>query len=389
MLGVNLLTKHPKILILTARYGNGHLQVAKSIQSKCNEKGIHDVVVCDLFAESHPIITDITQYLYLKSFTIGKQFYRMFYYGVEKIHDKKVASWYKNFGKRRLSYIIEKEKPDIIINTFPMIVVPEFRKKTGIFIPTFNVLTDFCLHRIWIHSEIDKYYVATDELKQKMVKQGVPSFRVHVTGIPIRESFENLILPSVLFRKYGMDPSKKVVLLMAGAHGVLKNTVDHCQSLLRDEKNQVVVVCGKNETLKDELTTISRNYSGRLKVFGYVERVDELFRISSCMVTKPGGITLSEASAIGLPVVLYKPIPGQEKENALFFQSKGAAIIANRPEDVIGEVTELLNNEQKLLSMKSKMRQIHKANASQSIIEDILTETIIYKKRKITKSVVY
>ncbi|MFZ3590907.1 diglucosyl diacylglycerol synthase [Bacillus sp. DJP31] len=383
------MAKRPKILILTARYGNGHIQVAKSLENKCKEKGINDVIVCDLFAESHPIITDITQYLYLKSFTIGPQFYRMFYYGVEKIHDKKVASWYKNFGKRRLSYIIDKEKPDIIINTFPMIVVPEFRKKTGIVIPTFNVLTDFCLHRIWIHSEIDKYYVATEELKKKMVAQGVPSFRIHVTGIPIRESFEESIQPSVLFKKYGINPTKKVVLLMAGAHGVLKNTVEHCQSLLKDEKIQVAVVCGKNETLREELHGIASAYPDRLHVFGYVERVDELFRISSCMVTKPGGITLSEASAIGLPVVLYKPIPGQEKENAQFFQSKGAAIIANRPEDVITEVTDLLKNEQKLVAMKSQMKQIHKENSSQSIIEDILLESKMYTKRQIVQSVVY
>ena len=74
----------PKVLILTAHYGNGHVQVAKTLEQTFRQKGIKDVIVCDLFGESHPVITDITKYLYLKSYTIGKELYRLFYYGVEK-----------------------------------------------------------------------------------------------------------------------------------------------------------------------------------------------------------------------------------------------------------------------------------------------------------------
>ena len=96
-----------------------------------------------MFGESHPFITDITKYLYLKSYTIGKELYRLFYYGVEKIYDKKIASWYANFGRKRLKTLLQVEKPDIVINTFPIIAVPELKKQTGISIPVYNVLTDF------------------------------------------------------------------------------------------------------------------------------------------------------------------------------------------------------------------------------------------------------
>ncbi|MFD1738433.1 diglucosyl diacylglycerol synthase [Bacillus salitolerans] len=381
------MSNRPKILILTASYGNGHMQVAKTLQNICFEKGIRDVTICDFFAETYPIMTDITQYLYLKCFTIGPQFYRMFYYGVERFHNKKVSSWYKNFGMRRLTHIIGREQPNIIINTFPINVVPEFRNNTGIVIPTFNVLTDFCLHRIWIHHAIDKYYVSNEDLKRKMVRFGVPSFKVFVSGIPIRSTFEKQLKPSVLYKKYGLDPSKKVVLLMAGAHGVLKNTKELCKGLLSDPTTQVLVICGKNESLKEDLEEIKPHFSGRLHIFGYVERVDEMFRMATCMITKPGGITLSEAAAMGLPVILYRPVPGQEKENALYFQKKGAAIIVNRQEEVIDETRKLLTNDQKLLYMKSQMKQIHKENAAQSIIDDILLESKMFTRNELLQSI--
>ena len=88
-LGVDLFDKNPKVLILTAHYGNGHVQVAKTLEQTFRQKGIEDVIVCDLFGESHPFITDITKYLYLKSYTIGKELYRLFYYGVEKFMIRK------------------------------------------------------------------------------------------------------------------------------------------------------------------------------------------------------------------------------------------------------------------------------------------------------------
>ncbi|WP_456278661.1 diglucosyl diacylglycerol synthase [Bacillus sp. AK128] len=366
--------ERPKILILTAKYGNGHVQVAHTLEQKLHELGIDNVKVIDLFAEAHPIITEFTKYLYLKCFTVGPQFYRLFYYGIEKIHDKKIAYWYRNFGKRRLSLLLDQEKPDIIINTFPLIVVPELQTKRKSIIPTYNVVTDFCLHQIWIHREIEKYYVATEEVKNRLIQKGVEGFKVLVTGIPIRDSFTQGQPLSSLYKKYGLNTQKKTILIMAGAHGVLKHTVEHCESLLQADSIQLIVVCGSNRLLKEELNHLVASHKDRLFVFGYVERVDELFRVSTCMITKPGGITLSEAASIGLPLVLYKPVPGQENENAKYFQAKGAAIIVDRPEYLLNEVTHLLKYEERLLSMKNNLKDISKSNSAQTIIEDILLQ---------------
>lgn len=371
-----------KVLILTAKYGNGHVQVAKTLENKCKELGFKKVTICNLYSESFPIFSEITQYLYLKSFSIGKQFYRLFYYGVDKIYNKRMMNLYFKMGHKRLHQIVQNEQPDIIINTFPMIVVPEYRRKTGTVIPTFNVLTDFCLHKIWVHENIDKYYVATNHVKNKLTEIGVNPNSIKVTGIPIRAQFEEKRNQKEIYEKYQLVPNKKTLLIMAGAHGVLKNVKELCQTFITNRKDiQTVVVCGKNTLLKESLEPLAQMYPENFKVYSYVERVDELYQITSCMITKPGGITLTEATALGVPVILFKPVPGQEKENALFFEQNRAAIVVNQIEDMADEVDKLLSDQEKLEEMKKNIKKIHVPHSADLILEDIIKESSYIKEK--------
>lgn len=169
---------------------------------------------------------------------------------------------------------------------------------------------------------------------------------------------------------------------MAYAHGVLKNVKELCEALLLDSEVQIVVVCGKNAALKQSLSVLEQAHPDQLKALGYVEQIDELFRVTDCMITKPGGITLTEATAIGVPVILYKPVPGQEKENALFFEDYGAAIVINRHEDILESVTNLLQDEEKLETMKQNMKKLHLKQSSQTILEDIVEQSDLIMNNK-------
>jgi processive 1,2-diacylglycerol beta-glucosyltransferase len=372
-----------KVLILTAQYGNGHLQVARTLKEAFERQGFQNVVVCDLFAESHPIITEITRYLYLKSYTVGKQLYKMFYYGVEKVYNKKIASIYTNFGRKRLASIIESEKPDVIINTFPITAVPALRQQTGYQIPIYNIVTDFCLHKIWMHEEIDKYFVATPRLKEILENEGIQSQKVEITGIPIRKQFEVDIDKEEIYQKYGLSPHKKILLIVAGAHGVLKNVGQLCESFSMHEDLQIVVVCGNNEELKKELDGLNPSAKSNVTTLGYVEQIDELFRITDCMITKPGGITLSEAAALQVPVILYRPVPGQENENAIYFQEKGAALVIRKHEEVYEKTLGLLQDDYRLLQMKKAMSSISQPNSADHIVSKI---TCVKKEQKVYKN---
>ncbi|WP_096154353.1 diglucosyl diacylglycerol synthase [Bacillus sp. FJAT-45066] len=360
-----------KVLILTATYGNGHVQVANTLKLECEKRGM-EVKVCDLFAESHPKVTKMTKKLYLKSYSVGKQLYRLFYYGVEKVYNKKLFRWYYTFGMNRLLTLVQQEQPDILINTFPINAVPEYRKITGHYIPTYTVVTDFCLHKLWIHELIDGYFVATNDVKNSIRKFGTPSSSINVTGIPIRKAFYEKQMKTEIIKKYKLNKNKKLILIMAGAHGVLKNLTTTCERLLTSSEVEVAVVCGNNLMLKKELeNAISSN---RFHVYGFVDSIHEFMQVATCVITKPGGITLSEATAIGVPLILYNPVPGQERENAIYFQKKRAAFIAYKKDELIIYAYKVLGDEDLQTTMRDSCRTLNVPFSAEKIVNSIMKE---------------
>ncbi len=368
-----------KILILYASYGDGHVQVSKALQQCFYERGIHHVLMIDLFARAHPVMDAVTRFAYLKSCSYSPQLYGWSYYLTQNMrHNQTPVKWLNFFGIGALKEIIRVERPDAVINTFPMLAMPELRKQTGLHIPIFTVLTDFGLHSRWIHPEIDKYFVANEELKTAIIDKGIPAERIKVSGIPLRKAFRRPYNKNRIFQSYGLDPSKKVVLIMAGAYGVLQNLKKICQALLYLGDIQILLVCGKNESLKER---IKASFAQRheINIFGFIEHIQELMAISSCMVTKAGGITLSEALALQLPVIVFRPLPGQEKENAFFLVKKGAALVAYRIEELVMKVKQILDKE-RMFQMEQAIHELQKNNASETIVIDILNEIVISEK---------
>ncbi|WP_051331235.1 diglucosyl diacylglycerol synthase [Aneurinibacillus terranovensis] len=374
-----------KVLILFASYGDGHIQVSRVLQKSFLDSGISRVILKDLFAESHPFINALTRYLYIKSFSFAPFLYGWMYHRTKEMqHETRITQWFNSFGIRKLRYIIREEQPDVVINTFPMLVMPELRKRDGVFIPTYTVVTDFVLHNRWIHPQIDKFYVPTDDVKRKMMMKGIPADRIKVSGIPIRKGFETGQSPSDAYQKYGLDPSRKQILVMAGAYGVVQNLEKICRSFSLIPDLQMILVCGRNRSLQEEM---EHHFAGNpcVRVLGFVENIHELMGVASCIVTKAGGITLSEAIAQSLPIIIFRPVPGQEMENARYLNKKGAAIIVNNTGELVREIGQLLDHKQHLNNMKEAVRALYRQRASSTIIEDILDSLDTNNKSYINK----
>lgn len=361
-----------KIIILSASFGDGHMQVSRALEKIIREKGIKQVKIIDLLAEAHPIFNKIMRKIYMKSCSLTPSLYGWSYYLTKYVrYDTKLSKWLHSIGMRKMREIFNKERPDLIIQTFSMMTMSELRKKVEIPVPIFSVLTDFDLHNKWLHSEIDKYFVATEDLQAKMVATGIQPQKITVSGIPIRDTFYKPCDVSKILEKYGLDPHKKTVLIIAGAFGITKDARQICESLLIYEKLQIVLVCGKNEALAIEMKQAFSQHSP-VHVFGFVEQIHELMAVSSCMVSKAGGITLSEALVTNLPLILFRPIPGQELENAQYFESKGAAVVVRHASEVPGEIQKLFSEEFRLETMKKTMNSLIKGNAAEIVINEII-----------------
>ncbi|MGG1517120.1 glycosyltransferase [Paenibacillus oryzisoli] len=358
---------NPRILILTASYGNGHLQASKALYQQFLSQGIEHVRVVNLMKEGHPFIHLLTTKLIdtsLKSSRFGLDYYGWCYYLTRE--KKQTALFQKSMiylGQKKLRELIEQERPDVVINTFPFGAAPEICRSMGI--QNVTILTDYALHASWLHANVDTYYVATEELKRQLVFRGVSRERVKVSGIPIRQEFAQSK------QGQGADSPARKMLIMAADAGVNSYMEELLLELSVIPGCELNVVCGYNHKLQKRLAEQFSEHP-RITVHGYVETMQRMMAEACCILTKAGGLTLTEALVSKLPIFVYKPHAGQEKENARYLVSRGVASISNSQEELVGNITYYFAHPEIASDVQERMEALQRSHASLHIVSDIL-----------------
>lgn len=371
----------PKIIILYASYGDGHYQASKAVEASLRSKGVADVMLLDLMAEAHPLINGLTRFVYMQSFKTIPSLYGWVYNATKELpQEAPLLEVINSFGASKLQQTLRETRPDLIIHTFPQLTLPRLLKRTGQSLPLANIVTDFDLHGRWIHAGVDRYYVATDDMKAEMMNRGIPEDRIRVSGIPVKPEFARHAVPSdeplPEFLQGLLSESsvgKPTVLLMAGAYGSMQGVREVIERLIALGCYRVIAVCGRNRELYRGLQEQLRPHPD-VHLMGYVEQVAELMRRSDCIVTKPGGITLSEALACKLPMFIYRPVPGQELNNARYLAQKGVACITRTPAELAQEIDALFRDESRLTEIRQKIENLRRPEAAEVIAEDLLQQ---------------
>lgn len=232
-----------------------------------------------------------------------------------------------------------------------------------------TVVTDFVAHALWIDPCVDLYCVATAETKAQLVARAVCEQDVAVTGIPISPKFAQNINMRTARRLLGLRNDVPVILVLSGGFG-MGPVADTVLALDKVTKPfQMLVVCGRNEKLRSKLAV--RTFAHPTRVLGFVSNMHVLMAAANLVVTKAGGLTVSEALAMGKPLVIVNPIPGQEVANADFLLEHGAGIKATRPEILVHKVSELLGSA-KLTAMAKAARKLAHPTAAINICNEVL-----------------
>lgn len=357
---------NPRVLILTASYGNGHLQASKALLQQFHQQGVENVMIVNLMKEGHPWIHSITSTLISKSTKVsqlGIDYYGWSYYLTRQT--KETAFFQKSMtylGQKKLREIIHQERPDIVVNTFPFGASPIVCSSMGI--KNYTVLTDYALHASWLHPKVDRYYVPTEDIKKQIMDKGFSKDRIDVSGIPLRQEFVNA-------RIRNRNQPKKSILIMATDSGVTSYIEEMMHTLNLLDNCKVVVVCGHNEKLKHRLEAEFATYNG-ITILGFVDNLHEWMSQASCIVTKAGGLTLTEAIALRVPVFIYKPNGGQEKENALYLSRRGVASISNKIEELSESIQHFIHHPQKYEEIRDHMEGLHRSHAAAHIVKDMM-----------------
>lgn len=363
-----------KIMVVSAPYGNGHHQAAMTLVNQFIAEG-HTVEHFDIIADEYPKIAKITTDIYKLSFKPSlHKVYKFSYDAVEKMVESKLYSQLSGvLGRSKAYERIVEFQPDAIVSTFPVPAISAMKQQGKISQPLYEVITDYTAHRTWFHPAIDHYFVA-DKIVQEIgqLKAEISEEKFSVTGIPVRAMFEDQEeLPTDIYQNYGLQAEHPILLFIAGAAGVVTNVDTTIRQLLEHETLQVIFIAGKNEKLRQQVADIASEYEQRLIALGYVEEIAPFYRIADLVLTKPGGITVSELAMTQTPAIFIDPMPGQELDNALLFSARQAAIIIPQISDLAPTAMHLLANPHELETMRAGYQQLRHPRAAQVIVEKV------------------
>lgn len=367
-----------RVLIFTASTGGGHNEAASSLQELFLING-YEVVKLDAFKETNKVLNSLITEGYeilIRSFSsVYRELYRLTY--KEKVNSKVVGIITQVVVKKMIK-LIKKHEPDLIITTHPFMVnvIGELKRTKKINVPFISIVTDYIAHQSYINDYVDSYITGSYYTKQSIIKRGIPKEKIHHYGIPIRKDFFVSSCNSSIKRH-----KEFTILLMGGSIGIT-NMENVMRNLIRCEnKIKIIAVCGKNENLKKRIENeyLAESKNKKVIVFGFTKNVPELMDISDVIVTKPGGLTVSESIVKNLPIIIPYVYPGQEEENADFLVQSGAAIKIDDMKSIKGIIDDFVENPQTIIKMKRNLKILSNTYSLESIVQ--LAEILITQNK--------
>ena len=373
-----------RIIIFYASFGGGHLSAAKSIENylinNYNKKDI-EVELIDCMKYVNKTIEKISTTAYKEMAKKAPWVWGKMYKDSQKKVLAHISSKANSFMAIKLLKLLREKQPDIIISTHPFgsQMCSYLKQKGKIHSKIATIMTDFKSHDQWLVGSdyTDFFFVSNSDMREELIKKNIDENKIIITGIPVREQFLIEHDKSQILKDLNFSQNKKNILFFGGgAFGLGKETTLKIFSCLTSKfpNTQIVAISGKNKKMKNKFIQIveENSRSNDVKIFEFTDKVAEFMSISDIVITKPGGLTSSEALVSHVPMIIINPIPGQEEENAEFFESKNVAKWIKKDDDINFVLNILLNDNIVLNNMKENTYLIAKPNATKNICETIM-----------------
>ena len=356
-----------KILICYASAGAGHVKAAQAIGDYLLARDAAlDIRLVDLLDKSN--------FLFRRIYALGYAFlirYCSFLWGaiffltatpIVGGFIRRVIYCFNLANLRNFSNELVSWGPDLVISThfLPAEVAASLKKRGEIRSRLITVITDFAVHPFWVCDPTDVYIAATSETKRQLIGKNIVPGRIRDIGIPVGRDFFRPHDKKALFGKLGLR-EEFTVLIMTGSFGI--GPIEEIVELLH-EHAQLIVVCANNKAL---FNTLTKKQYPRVKVFGFVKNVHELMFCSQMIITKPGGLSISETLAVGLVPVFFTPIPGQEHANVQVLDLFRVGTLLRNTKDIVRIVRDIKDSPQKLAQQLESVNRLKNNN----LLEDL------------------
>lgn len=359
-----------RVLLFSASFGGGHRSAAEAMLRyyRAHYPDEVEVRVVDFFEEFLPGVNVLAKFAYQQSVQFFPALYGTFFELSNQLPTNPVVHELGIMGFQRATGYIDDFRPDAVISTFPVAggVVSDIKQERPLVAAT--VVTDYGVHRTWLHPSTDLYFVACKEVREDLVVRGIPWDRVAVSGIPVHEKFSEQLERTECRKALGL--SDRFTVLLTSAAGLTSDLRDIAAELAAAGV-QVAAATGHNTRLKRRLETLAKK-TELVHVFGHTPEMHRMMRAADVLVGKSGGLTVSESLAMGLPLIIYNPVPGQELYNVDFMVNSGAGLLSRDEEDVVEKVKYLSTHPDRLEQMAGNARILGKPAAAQTVCERVL-----------------
>lgn len=357
-----------KVLILSASTGQGHNQAANSLKVAFENQGFITSKQ-DFLQGSSKLLLSLVVGSYEVSAMKFPLAYGLFYKMTNNplINPLSTIPFY--FIRKRMFKLIQSEKPDLIVTTHPLsICLVDGLKRMGVTAPIVSIVTDFKAHYTYISKKIDLYITGSQFTKDVLIRKGIKENIIYPLGIPIKDTFftEN----TDIIELHDSDDYFNI-LLMSGSMG-LEDISFVLEELLQNERKlRITVVCGNNKELKKNLDKhLNEKYiNKKLHIVGFSTDIASFMEYSDVLISKPGGLTVTESIAKDLPLIIPFAIPGQETENTEFLVSSGLALRVSHIKDINPLINKLIENPDELNDLKTKIRALRNTYSIEKTIK--------------------
>jgi len=368
-----------RVLILSASAGAGHMRAADALLPDFRARAdVADVQHWDILKYTNKLFEHIYSKVYLQLANKAPGVMGYVYKSTDKPWKNQRTKAFEKFNAGPFIKALMEYEPDLIVCTHftPADICSELYAKKELRVRPAIVVTDFDLHAMWLVRHYERYFVALDETKVYLEKMGISPGRVTVSGIPVDPVFRVQLDAKATRRKLGLAEDRFTILVSAGGFGVgpIEELIKELFNLR--EAAQVVAIAGRSEALKAKLDRLANSKRGdgkvQLTTVGFTKQMDEYMAAADLLISKPGGLTTSEAMARGLPMVVANPIPGQEERNADHLLEAGCAIKCNNVPTLAFKIDRLRDAPGRMDAMRAAARAFGRPLAALEIVETLL-----------------
>jgi processive 1,2-diacylglycerol beta-glucosyltransferase len=305
---------------------------------------------------------------YLQMVKTIPQMYRYIYNRAERATEVgPFRTWAHQFTAGNLHSLIERERPDVVVCThaFPCGAMAEYKRSFDPALPVVGIVTDYAVHAFWLHDAIDAYAVATPSVRDAMIARGIPGSRIAASGIPVRPEFVRTTESRESLReRLDLPRDRRIVLLMGGGLGIAP-----LERMMRALERvpvplAAVVIAGRSSSTQRRVVAAAESTVYPVRVLRFVENVYDYMHAADAFVTKPGGLSAAEALVAGVPMVLCKPLPGQEERNARVLTESGAAVRLHSLEELPGALARIFAGGARAARMADAAKRLARPNAA-------------------------